>query len=148
MGIKVTIITDGACSGNPGPGGFAAIVRCGHRELEVMGYNPNTTNNRMELTAVVAAMSILKKPCDITIKTDSQYVCTGIALKGEWQQRGWKTKTGASCANKDLWQILTKLEDERGHHIVYEKVAGHVGIEDNERCDQMAKAQILKNKEN
>ena len=143
MGIKVTIITDGACSGNPGPGGFAAIVRCGSKELEVTGYNPNTTNNRMELTAVVAAMSILKKPCDITIKTDSQYVCTGIALKGEWQQRGWKTKTGAACANKDLWQILAKLEDERGHHIVYEKVAGHAGIEDNERCDQMAKAQIL-----
>lgn len=139
--MNIVISTDGSCTGNPGPGGYAAILRFGEHVKEVCGHEDKTTNNRMELRAVIEAVKVLKKPCDITIRTDSKYVCTGIANAKEWCQRGWRTKSGARCANHDMWQILHDLGKEGHHHYRYEKVKGHSGDPDNERCDILAKAQ-------
>lgn len=141
--IKVTLSTDGACSGNPGPGGYACVLRCGNNVKEISGYNPKTTNNRMELTAVIEGVKVLKKPCIITVRTDSQYVCNGIANAKERSQNGWHTKSGAKCANSDLWMELQRLRDAGNHRFQYLKVEGHSGDKDNERCDRLAKNRIL-----
>lgn len=140
--MNVVISTDGACKGNPGPGGYAAILRFGEHSKEVVGSEPRTTNNRMELKAVIEAVRILKKPCHVIIRTDSQYICNGIACAKEREQNGWKTKTGARCANAEMWQELTNIGREGKHRFEYLYVKGHSGDKDNERCDALAKAQI------
>lgn len=140
--LNVVISTDGACSGNPGPGAYAARLHCGQNIKEISGFESQTTNNRMELRAVVEGMMILKKPCDVLIRTDSQVVCNAIANLETRSQNGWKTKTGARCANVDLLQQLHKIKHTGDHEIRYQYVKGHDGDEDNERCDFLAKEQI------
>lgn len=144
--MNVVISTDGACSGNhlPGkhPGGYAAVLRFGEHVKEISGYEEMTTNNRMELKALLEAIKLLKKPCDVTARTDSNYICNGIACAKERSQNGWRTKTGARIQNPDLWIELHEVATKGHHHIRYEKVAAHAGDADNERCDQLAKAAI------
>ena len=137
----VDIYTDGACSGNPGPGGWGAILRYGKTEKELSGGNLQTTNNQMEMTAVIEALKVLKEPCDITLTTDSQYVVKGMTewLDG-WIAKGWKNSTKKPVANQDLWQILADLSKK--HHIHFKWVKGHAGHLENERCDALARAFI------
>lgn len=135
---QVTIYTDGACSGNPGPGGWGAILRCGGKEKELCGGEEQTTNNRMELTAVIEALSALKYPCEVELITDSKYVSDAIT-KGwlkSWQQRGWKKADGKPALNDDLWKKLLPLLDM--HRVTFRWVKGHAGHPENERCDAMA----------
>jgi len=143
---QIIISTDGACSGNPGPGGYAAILRFGNHVKTVVGYAEQTTNNRMELKAVIEAVKSLKKPCVITVQTDSQYICNGIANAKERQENGWRTKTGARCANFDMWQELADLKKAGKHRFQYLYVKGHSGHPDNEECDRLAKEQIALNR--
>ena len=133
----VEIYTDGACKGNPGPGGWGALLLCNGRERELWGGEPQTTNNRMELTAALEALSLLKRPCRIRLITDSQYVMQGITQwLPNWKKRGWKTAQGQAVKNADLWQ---RLETEvNRHHIDWIWVRGHTGHSGNERADQLA----------
>lgn len=140
--MKLVISTDGACSGNPGPGGWAAVLRFGDKSKEIAGYEAKTTNGRMEAMALIKAVGLLKLPCDIAVRTDSRYVCTAIANSPEWKEKGWRTKTGARCKNFDLWQQLDEYKSKMGHKIHYEWIHGHSGDPDNERCDELAKQQI------
>lgn len=140
--IDVVISTDGACKGNPGPGGYACVLRYKDRKHEISGYEPATTNNRMELRAVIEAVRKLKKPCNVLIRTDSHYVCTGLANAREWCRNGWRTKSGAKAKNDDLWQELTEVGTKGHHKFSFQYVPGHSGDEDNERCDALAKEQI------
>lgn len=138
---KVVIFTDGACSGNPGPGGWGAILRCDGREKELSGGEAHTTNNRMELTGVIEALSALKYPCKVTLTTDSKYVVDGIT-KGwaqGWRKRGWKKSDGKPALNPDLWERL--LELIAVHDVEFCWIKGHAGHEENERCDRLAVAQ-------
>lgn len=146
--IKKNIIvsTDGACSGNPGPGGYAAILRFGEHEKVITGYEPDTTNNKMELMALIEATKALKMPCNILVRTDSKYVYTGIQNAKEWQANGWKTKSGAKCANYELWQMLAEVKEAGDHKFQCLHIAGHSGDEDNERCDKLAREQIRMHK--
>lgn len=143
---KVTISTDGACSGNqfpgPQPGGWAAILRFGENWKEIAGYNPGTSNNRMEMTASIKAIEKLKMPCDILIRTDSQVLCNAIANLETRAKNGWKTKTGATCANVDLHERLYNLKCSGNHQLRYEYVEGHSGDKDNERCNFLAQEAI------
>jgi len=139
---QIVISTDGACSGNPGPGGYAAKLRFGEHIKEIAGFESQTTNNRMELRAVIEGMLILKAPCSITIRTDSQIVCNAIANLEEMPAKGWKTKTGARRANCDLLQQMLKVKHDGNHELFYQYVKGHNGDEDNERCDFLATEQI------
>lgn len=141
--INVTISTDGACSGNPGPGGWAAILRCGQNSKEISGYESRTTNNKMELRAVIEGIMPLKKPCAITIRTDSQVVCNAIDNLDSMPANGWKTKTGACRANCELLQQLYKVTHDGNHTLTFEKVKGHDGDPDNERCDELAHLAII-----
>ena len=136
----VEIYTDGACKGNPGPGGWGALLRCQGQEKELFGGAPDTTNNRMELQAVIEALRCLKRPCDIDIYTDSQYVQKGISewITG-WKARGWRTASKAPVKNADLWQMLDA--EVARHRIQWHWVKGHAGHPENERCDQLAVAQ-------
>ena len=137
---KVCIYTDGACSGNPGPGGWAAILSCMGREKELSGGERETTNNRMELRAVIEALSALKEPCEVELWTDSQYIARAINegwLAG-WKRRGWKRKEG-ELKNPELWQRLDALLNT--HSVSFNWVKGHDGQEQNERCDALAVAQ-------
>ena len=137
----VTIYTDGACSGNPGPGGWGAILMYGQHKRELSGGEANTTNNRMELTAVIQALSLLKEPCVVDLWSDSKYVIDGLEkgwAKG-WKRRGWKKADGSPALNPDLW--AQALEQEARHKITYVWVKGHAGHPENERCDQLAVAQ-------
>ncbi|HEX2981598.1 MAG TPA: ribonuclease HI, partial [Anaerolineaceae bacterium] len=122
---QVTIYTDGACEPNPGPGGWAALLRFGEQEKELSGYDPKTTNNRMELTAAVEALHALKRPCVVTFYTDSEYLRRGITewLPG-WERRGWQRK-GGSLANVDLWQALSAAV--KPHRIDWHWLRGHAG---------------------
>lgn len=137
----VEIFTDGACSGNPGPGGWGAILRCDGREKELSGGEAHTTNNRMELSGVINALSALKYPCKVRLTTDSKYVVDGIT-KGwaqGWKKRGWKKSDGKPALNPDLWgQLLDLLAV---HDVEFCWIKGHAGHEENERCDRLAVVQ-------
>jgi len=133
----IQIYTDGACKGNPGPGGWGALLVAGSNEKELCGGEANTTNNRMELMAVIQALSALKRPCQVIIHTDSQYVLKGITewLAG-WKAKGWKTASRAPVKNVDLWQALDAATVQ--HKIEWRWVKGHSGHHGNERADQLA----------
>ena len=135
---RVTIFTDGACSGNPGPGGWGALLRYKGRERELSGAEPLTTNNRMELTAAIMALEALKRPCTVDLWTDSQYVRSGITewLKG-WKARGWKTAERKPVKNDDLWRRLD--EAQARHEVAWHWVRGHDGHAENERADALAR---------
>jgi len=134
---KIDIYTDGACKGNPGPGGWGAMLRTGAHVKELFGGEANTTNNRMELKAVIEALNALNKPCTVTVHTDSQYVQKGISewIHG-WKARGWKTAAKAPVKNVDLWQALDAAQ--ACHTIEWRWVKGHAGHEGNERADALA----------
>ncbi len=135
---QVEIFTDGACSGNPGPGGWGAVLRYQGIEKELSGGEKETTNNRMELTAIIEALSILKEPCSVTLTTDSKYVADGIT-KGwarSWQKNGWRKADKKPALNSDLWEQLLQLLDTHKVKIVW--VKGHAGHPENERCDKLA----------
>ncbi|MDA8427797.1 MAG: ribonuclease HI [Geobacteraceae bacterium] len=139
----VEIFCDGACSGNPGPGGYGAILRYGGNEKEISGGAPDTTNNRMEMTAVIEALRQLTRPCRVCITTDSQYVVKGMTewVQG-WQRRGWKNSKKEAVLNRDLWESL--LEQSQRHTIDWKWVRGHAGHPENERCDQLAREALPK----
>lgn len=134
--------TDGACLGNPGPGGWGVLLRYGGRERELAGNDPRTTNNRMELMAAIVALETLTEACDVVLHTDSRYVQQGI---GEWLpnwiRRGWKTAAGAPVKNQDLWMRLA--EAAQRHRIEWRWVKGHAGDPDNERVDDLARNAAL-----
>ena len=135
---KVEIFTDGACSGNPGPGGWGAVLRFGGREKELCGGDDDTTNNRMELTACIEALSALKEPCEVTLTTDSQYVVNGMT-KGwasSWQKNGWIKSDKKPAQNPDLWEKLLELSKQ--HKLTFVWIMGHAGHPENERCDALA----------
>ena len=134
----VEIYTDGACSGNPGPGGWGAILRYNEIEKELSGYEKETTNNRMELTAVIKALEILKYPCNVTITTDSKYVCDAInqGWAVSWRDNGWRKKDKKPALNPDLWQQLLSLLEK--HNVTFCWVKGHNAHPENERCDKLA----------
>ena len=137
---EVTIFTDGACSGNPGPGGWGVVLRYGEREKELSGGEKNTTNNRMELTAAIKGLSALKEKCKVSLVTDSKYVADGIS-KGwaeSWQKNGWRKADKKPALNPDLWEELLKLIEF--HEVTIEWVKGHDGHPENERCDALAVA--------
>jgi ribonuclease HI len=140
---SVEIFCDGACSGNPGPGGYGAILRCGGREKEISGWAPDTTNNRMEMTAVIEALRQLTRPCIITVTTDSQYVVKGMTewITG-WQRNGWRNSKKETVLNRDLWESL--LDAGRQHSITWKWVRGHAGHAENERCDCLAREALLR----
>ena len=141
MTITVQIWTDGACSGNPGPGGWGTILRYGEVEKELSGGAADTTNNRMELTAAIEGLKALTRPCAVELTTDSSYVKDGITkwIKG-WKARGWKTANKQPVKNQDLWQALD-AEVER-HDVEWHWVKGHAGHPENERCDALATGQV------
>lgn len=138
---RVRIFTDGACSGNPGPGGYGAILKYGRRSKELSGYEPNTTNNRMEMMAVISALKQLKKPCHVEVITDSTYVVKGMTewLSG-WIRRNWMSSQKKPVLNRDLWEKLLKLNNR--HTIEWKWIKGHHGHSENERCDQLAREAI------
>lgn len=139
---SVEIYTDGACSHNPGPGGWAAILVYGAHEKEMMGYMPETTNNRMEMFAAIQGLSALKQPCQVRLYSDSSYLVNAF-LKGwldKWLQNGWKTSGKQPVENQDLWKVLLGLAKK--HEIEWKKVRGHADNEYNNRCDQLATGQI------
>ena len=139
MRPRVTIHTDGACSGNPGPGGWGALLRYNGHEKALKGGEPLTTNNRMELTAAIEALRALNKPCAVEIHTDSQYLRHGITdwIRG-WKANGWRTSARKPVKNIDLWQQLD--EAMRPHDVTWHWVRGHAGDPDNERADELARA--------
>lgn len=141
---EVTIYTDGACSGNPGPGGWGAILMLGENRKEISGGSENTTNNIMELTAVIEALKILKRPCKVNIYSDSAYVVNAFLQKWiyGWMKKGWKTAGGDPVKNKELWQELYSLT--KTHDVAFNKVKGHADNEFNNRCDEMAVAESKK----
>ena len=135
---QVEIHTDGACIGNPGPGGWGALLRHGATERELSGGEPDTTNNRMELMAAIAALEALSAPCEVVLHTDSQYVQKGISeWLPNWIRRGWKTAGGDPVKNKDLWQRLAAASER--HRVTWRWVKGHAGNVDNERVDRLAR---------
>jgi ribonuclease HI len=137
----VTIHTDGACSGNPGPGGWGAILSFGDREKELKGGEPNTTNNRMELTAAISALEALKRPCRVDLHTDSQYLRDGVmSYLAKWKQNGWRTSDKKQVKNIDLWQRLDRAMHE--HQIHWHWLRGHAGHALNERADALARQAI------
>lgn len=141
MAKTIEIYTDGACSGNPGPGGWGAILRSGVREKELSGFAEETTNNRMELMAAICALEALKRPCKVALHTDSQYVRQGITQwMPRWIQRNWRTSGGKPVKNRDLWERLH--EATQAHEIEWIWVRGHSGHVDNERADQLARDAI------
>lgn len=141
--IKVTveIFSDGACSGNPGPGGYGTILRYGDTVRELSGYDPETTNNRMELLGAIAGLEALTRPCRVRLTTDSEYVKKGMTewLDG-WIKRGWKTAGKKPVANRDLWERLHRLNQK--HDVEWVWVRGHAGHPENERCDELARRAI------
>jgi len=140
---KVIIYTDGACSGNPGPGGWGAILMYGSAKKEISGGEPSTTNNRMELFSVIAALEALLEPCEVTLYTDSQYVANAINLGwlDSWLRRGWKRK-GGDVKNPDLWLKLLPLLSK--HNVSFVWVKGHAENEHNNRCDELAVSEARK----
>ncbi|MGN1034075.1 MAG: ribonuclease HI [Oscillospiraceae bacterium] len=144
MKKKVTIFTDGACSGNPGPGGYAAVLKYKNQEKEICGALKKTTNNRMELTAVIMALKTLKEPCEVEMFSDSRYVVDAFK-KGwlnNWQKNGWKTSNKRPVLNVDLWKELLILL--RVHDVTFFWIKGHNAHPENERCDFLAVSEIEK----
>jgi len=141
MSTPIEIFCDGACSGNPGPGGFGAILRTGSAVKELSGFSPDTTNNRMELTAAITALEALKRPCRVVLTTDSQYLVKGMQewLAG-WIRKGWINSKKEPVLNRDLWERLDSLA--RVHTIEWRWVRGHNGHPENERCDELARLAI------
>lgn len=140
----VKIYTDGACSGNPGPGGWGAVLLYGEHEKQISGGERETTNNRMELTAVIEALSLLKRPCKVTLTTDSKYVADSVT-KGwvyGWKKRGWKKSDGKPAINVDLWERLLPLLQT--HEVEFVWIKGHAGHHYNEICDRLAVAESQK----
>lgn len=135
----IEIYTDGACKGNPGPGGWGVLLKAGGTEKELCGGEASTTNNRMELMAVIQALSALKRPCEVTLFLDSQYVLKGITewLPG-WKAKGWRTASKQPVKNVELWQQLDALVQQGGHRIDWRWVRGHNGDPGNERADALA----------
>lgn len=136
----VKVFSDGACSGNPGPGGWGAILRYRGHEKEISGGEAQTTNNRMELLAVISALESLKEPCNVEICTDSQYIANAFS-KGwleNWLKNGWKTSAKKPVKNQELWERL--LAQSKKHTLAWKWVKGHAGHAENERCDQLAVA--------
>ncbi|MBR2448217.1 MAG: ribonuclease HI [Clostridia bacterium] len=144
----VELFTDGACSGNPGPGGWGAVLRYNGREKELSGGEKETTNNRMELTAAIMGLAALKEPCEVRLVTDSKYVADGIT-KGwaeSWRKNNWRKADKKPALNPDLWERLLDLVNT--HKVTVEWVKGHAGHPENERCDQLAVAYYQKLQEN
>lgn len=140
---QVVIHTDGGCEGNPGPGGWAAVLRHGAQTWEVAGGAIATTNNRMELTAAIRALQALRESCEVQLFTDSQYLRKGITeWITSWKARGWKTKEKQPVKNVDLWQQLDAAVAK--HHVEWKWLKGHAGHKDNERCDELAGAEMAK----
>jgi ribonuclease HI len=137
----VDIFCDGACSGNPGPGGYGAILRCNGREKEINGGEAHTTNNRMEMTAAIEALRLLTRPCRVVITTDSQYLVKGMTewIQG-WQKRGWHNSKKEPVLNRDLWEELLKLAAQ--HTVTWKWIRGHAGHAENERCDCLAREAV------
>ncbi|MHB8123977.1 MAG: ribonuclease HI [Desulfuromonadaceae bacterium] len=137
----VEIFCDGACSGNPGPGGYGAILRYGGHVKELSGGAAATTNNRMEMTAAIEALRLLTRPCRVSITTDSQYLVKGMTewITG-WQRKGWRNSKKEPVLNKDLWESLLNLT--KAHIVQWKWVRGHAGHAENERCDQLAREGI------
>ena len=141
MSARVVIYTDGACRGNPGPGGWGAVLGFRDQRKRLKGYEPDTTNNRMELTAVIEALRALKRSCEVEVNTDSRYVMQGITeWMPNWKGNGWKTAAKKPVKNEDLWRLLD-AELER-HDVDWRWVKGHSGVEGNELADQLANAAI------
>jgi ribonuclease HI len=134
---KIQLITDGACLGNPGPGGWACILRFGDKKKEMFGSEPQTTNNRMELTAAMEGLRALTEPCEVEVVTDSQYVKNGITqwIHG-WKRNGWKTASKKPVVNQDLWTELDHLASK--HKLQWTWTKGHADHDDNNRCDELA----------
>ena len=141
---KITLYTDGSCIGNPGPGGYAYILIFGDLKKEFSGFEDNTTNNRMELTAVIKGLNQIKEPCDVTIYTDSAYVLNAFEQDWitNWQLKGWRTANKKDVLNKDLWVQL--LDAISRHKVSWVKVKGHADNDLNNRCDILARGEILK----
>lgn len=135
--MTVEIFTDGACRGNPGPGGWGAVLRYDDREREMHGGEPHTTNNRMELMAAIRALEALKRPCQVVLVSDSRYLRDGItSWLAKWKKNGWKTAARKPVANADLWQRLEAATES--HEVSWQWVRGHSGHPENERADQLA----------
>ncbi len=138
----VRIYTDGACSGNPGPGGWAAILEFGPHQKEISGYMAGTTNNRMELFAAISGLGALKEPCEVSLYSDSAYLVNAFNehwIDG-WKKKGWKTASGQPVENQDLWFIL--MAQTKKHQVTFHKVKGHADHPQNNRCDALARAAI------
>jgi ribonuclease HI len=142
---RVVIHTDGACLGNPGPGGWGVLLQCDGHERTLVGGEADTTNNRMELMGAIAALEALKRPCDVVLTTDSQYVRQGITLwMANWVRKGWKTSAGGPVKNQDLWQRLAAAAAI--HAVDWRWVKGHAGHAENERVDVLASDEALRQK--
>ena len=144
MAKKIEIYTDGACSGNPGPGGWGAILMYRDKKLEISGYEAQTTNNRMELTAVISALEALKEPCKVSLYSDSAYTVNAFLEHwiDSWQTKNWKGADNKEVKNRDLWERLLNLTKE--HEVTFYKVKGHSDNEYNNRCDELARSEIKK----
>jgi ribonuclease HI len=135
---KIRVITDGSCLGNPGRGGWAAILRYGSHAKELTGAEPNTTNNRMELTAAIRALQALREPCEVEVVTDSEYVKNGVEQwMKNWKRNGWKTAAKKPVMNQDLWMALD--EELNRHSTKWSWTKGHASHDDNNRCDELAR---------
>ena len=142
MKKQVTIYTDGACSGNPGPGGWGCILMYGQHRKESSGGAKDTTNNRMEITAALEALKLLKEPCQVDLYTDSAYLCNALEKKWleTWSRNGWKTASKSNVENQDLWkELLIQLQR---HDVKFHKVKGHADNEYNNRCDKLAREAV------
>ena len=139
---SITIYTDGACSGNPGPGGWGAVLLYGSARKELSGAADDTTNNRMELLAAIQAMKAVKEPCNIDLYTDSAYLCNAFNRRwiDHWRVNGWKTAASKPVENQDLWKELQNLTQL--HAVTFHKVKGHAGNVENNRCDELARSAI------
>ena len=139
---RVELFTDGACLGNPGPGGWGALLRFGTREKELSGGEAHSTNNRMELMAAIAGLETLKRPCDVVLTTDSQYVKRGVEeWMARWRANGWRTSDRQPVKNRDLWERLSAALE--GHRVQWRWVKGHAGHAENERVDVLARDAAL-----
>lgn len=145
---QVTLYTDGACSGNPGPGGWAYVLGYLGHEKEGSGYDPVTTNNRMELQGVIEGLRALREPCEVDVYSDSSYICQAFNQHwvDAWQKRGWKRREGQPVKNPEQWQELVELCER--HKVHFHQVKGHAGNPLNERCDELATGEISRHRQN